>query len=271
MRALVLDGATAPDVADPNRGEVKAQGLELAFADFAQQCSADPRCPARPDPTRLLERLMAGATAAPLRNRDGRHLTPGWLIEAVFAGVNAPSLETQLDQGLADSDQRRDPSKLFGLADGLWGRGPNGRWTNELDAVMANSCDDAPQPPGWRPGGVPFDLAAFERDAARLSAISPHFGTFIRSGGGPCEHWTAVPDPIPVAHAAGAPPIVVIGTRGDPNTPLVWAQTMARQLSSGVLLVNPGEGHTAYFQRRCVEQVDPYLIDLEPPANNSTC
>ena len=39
------------------------------------------------------------------------------------------------------------------------------------------------------------------------------------------------------SHAPGAPPILVIGTRNDPATPLSWAQRLARELGSGVLLI----------------------------------
>jgi len=44
----------------------------------------------------------------------------------------------------------------------------------------------------------------------------------------------------------------------------VWAQALARQLSSGVLLTYNGDGHTAYERgSSCVDRaVDAYLISL---------
>ena len=49
--------------------------------------------------------------------------------------------------------------------------------------------------------------------------------------------------------AKGAPPIVVLGTTGDPATPYAWAQSLAGQLPGGVLLTLRGQGHTAYRTR----------------------
>ena len=50
--------------------------------------------------------------------------------------------------------------------------------------------------------------------------------------------------------APGAPPILVVGTTGDPATPYVWAKALARELDSGVLLTRVGDGHTAYGDSR---------------------
>ena len=54
--------------------------------------------------------------------------------------------------------------------------------------------------------------------------------------------------------APGAPPILVIGTTRDPATPYVWAQALAKQLSSGVLLTYVGDGHTAYLRHDSVRR-----------------
>jgi hypothetical protein len=66
---------------------------------------------------------------------------------------------------------------------------------------------------------------------------------------------------------------VVIGTTADPATPYQWAQALASELSSGVLLTHVGEGHTSLGQGSgCVDNVvATYLIDLTPPAKGSTC
>ena len=47
-------------------------------------------------------------------------------------------------------------------------------------------------------------------------------------------------------HATGAPPIVVIGTTRDPATPYAWAQGLARELDSGLLITRDGDGHTGF-------------------------
>ena len=72
--------------------------------------------------------------------------------------------------------------------------------------------------------------------------------------------------------ADGAPPLLVVGTTGDPATPYQWAQALAGELSSGVLLTRKGEGHTAYGDSVCIQRnVDDYLMSLKVPAADTTC
>jgi hypothetical protein len=66
--------------------------------------------------------------------------------------------------------------------------------------------------------------------------------------------------------------VLVIGTTGDPATPISGARHLAALLGSGDLLVWQGDGHTAYPKTKCVTaDVDEYLIDLKAPAADSTC
>jgi TAP-like protein len=71
---------------------------------------------------------------------------------------------------------------------------------------------------------------------------------------------------------AGAQPIVIVGTTGDPATPYAWAQALAKELRSAVLVTHEGEGHTAYLTNSCVEAaVDAYLVALTVPKDGSVC
>ena len=79
------------------------------------------------------------------------------------------------------------------------------------------------------------------------------------------------PAPGPV-RAAGASPILVIGTTRDPATPLAWAQSVARQLESGVLVTWDGDGHTANLRSGCVDGiVTAYVVSLKAPAGGAAC
>ena len=72
---------------------------------------------------------------------------------------------------------------------------------------------------------------------------------------------------------AGAAPILVVGTTGDPATPYEWAEALAGQLQSGVLLTYVGEGHIAYDEGDpCINQlVDAYFLTGAVPANDPVC
>ena len=90
----------------------------------------------------------------------------------------------------------------------------------------------------------------------------------------PIEVVWAVPaerTPAP-ASAKGAPPIIVVGSTGDPATPYAWAVSLAKELDSGVLITRQGEGHTGYDASICVKRaVDAYLLGVTVPKKPLTC
>jgi hypothetical protein len=109
--------------------------------------------------------------------------------------------------------------------------------------------------------------------AQRLAAISPRFGAAVANEVRACAYWpvpaTETTDPV---HAPGAPPIVVIGNRGDVATPYASAQKVAGMLEHGVLITYDGEGHTSYTKSPCVDAaVDAYLTDATVPAAGLEC
>ena len=104
---------------------------------------------------------------------------------------------------------------------------------------------------------------------ARMSS-----GEFFAYSGTLCAQW-----PVPAVggladySAKGAPPILVVGTTNDPATPYVWAQSLASELSSGVLLTHVGEGHGVYgLGNQCATSaVDDYFLDGTTPAAGTRC
>ena len=118
---------------------------------------------------------------------------------------------------------------------------------------MAVNCMDRP----W-----PRSLAAWRSAAATAAKAAPQFGAANIWGSLPCAYWP-VPAAAPVPlRAAGAPPILVVGTTRDPATPFRWAQALARDLKSGVLLGWNGDGHTAYLEgSSCVDTAVNQLPD----------
>ena len=70
----------------------------------------------------------------------------------------------------------------------------------------------------------------------------------------------------------GAGPIVVIGTTGDPATPLSSTELMADALDDGRLVVVEADQHTGYGVNQCInELVNDYLIELTAPADDTMC
>ncbi|MGH8966360.1 MAG: alpha/beta hydrolase, partial [Actinomycetes bacterium] len=170
-----------------------------------------------------------------------------------------------LRQALTQAMQKSDGTMLLGLADEMVERKPDGTYSNQADANMAINCVDKTNPP---------DLKTYGKSAAEAEKVAPRFGPFVVWGGLPCVYWPVQNEqqPKPIT-AKGAAPIVVIGTVRDPATPYKWAQSLAGQLASGVLLTFDGDGHTAYLQgNHCItEATDEYLITTDPPKDGTTC
>jgi TAP-like protein len=65
---------------------------------------------------------------------------------------------------------------------------------------------------------------------------------------------------------------VVIGTTGDPTTPLKSSAKMAETLEDGRLVVVDANRHGGYLGSSCAQDiVADYLVWLEPPADETTC
>ena len=59
---------------------------------------------------------------------------------------------------------------------------------------------------------------------------------------------------------------MVVGTTGDPATPLESTRAMAQALDDGRLVVVEADQHTGYNVNTCInEVVNDYLVDLVAP------
>jgi hypothetical protein len=66
---------------------------------------------------------------------------------------------------------------------------------------------------------------------------------------------------------------MVVGTTRDRATPLEWAEALADQLDSGVLVRRDGDGHTGYNAgNQCVDSaVESYLVSGKVPTGTVDC
>jgi hypothetical protein len=108
----------------------------------------------------------------------------------------------------------------------------------------------------------------------KFEEASPTFGAIFAYGLSSCAQWpvegTREPGELT---AEGAEPILVIGTTRDPATPLAWAESLAEQLESGVLVRRDGDGHTGYGAGNdCVDAaVEEYLVGGVVPEDTVDC
>jgi pimeloyl-ACP methyl ester carboxylesterase len=264
VRALVLDGAVDPKQGDVAASQTQAAGFEKAFDQFAGDCKVrNAACLIGPDPRSFVTRLMAEARQAPIPGGSGgRKATAGHVQLAIVSALYDRGDWAELESALADAGNGNS-SGLFTLADRYNERDPKGNYTNLTDANIAINCADTDEK-------VPD--ATVRRTLTQWRAKYPLFGPSLALGLLTCQQWTAPREPLPAVRAAGAPPLLVVGTVHDPATPYASAQVLARTLATGHLLTWQGEGHTAYPKTPCVTAaVNAYLISLKVPARNATC
>jgi hypothetical protein len=209
--------------------------------------------------------MIVRANSVPLANHlgTGQVADGALLLNGVAAALYSKSTWPYLKTGLAQAFGG-DGTVLVQLANLLLERNPDGTYSNLVDADTAISCVDRP----W-----PRSLAAWQAQAAAAGRVAPLFGPPNVWGNLPCAYWPVPPGPLPRIMAAGAPPILVVGTTRDPATPYRWARALAADLSSGVLLGWNGDGHTAYGEgSACVDQiVTAYLVSLTVPRGGTVC
>ena len=263
IRALVLDGAVDPEQGLVAGAETQAAGFERAFTNFAGWCSRTPaQCPIAPDARGALTDALAKAEVSPVRGDDGREATAGWVLLGVVASLYTQTSWAPLAKAL-QSLQAGDAEGIFDLADAYARRGPDGKYTNLFDANLAVNCADADDIP---------TVAQVRRLQGEWRTKYPLFGASLAIGLLPCVFWPTEHDPYPTGAAQGAPPILVVGTTGDPATPYENTQRLATMLGTGEVLTWEGEGHTAYPNTPCITTaVDGYLIDLTVPEEGLRC
>jgi pimeloyl-ACP methyl ester carboxylesterase len=273
VRALVLDGAVDPDAPSLRADITQAEGFTVAFRSFAAWCLAAAGCPlgegVSPGSVKTaaarLQAMIVRANSVPLASRlgTGQVADGALLLNGVAAALYSKSTWPALRAGLARAFDG-DGTVLVQLANLLLQRNADGTYSNLVDADTAISCVDRP----W-----PRSLAAWQAQAAAAGRAAPLFGPPNVWGNLPCAYWPVPSAPLPAITAAGAPPILVVGTTRDPATPYRSARALAADLTSGVLLGWNGDGHTAYGEgSSCVDTiVNAYLISLKVPRSGTFC
>ena len=265
---LVLDGAIDPSASDAEVTEAQAVGFERALRAYVEDCLSGDECPFDGSADAAMAevgRLLASVDASPLRGTDGRMVGADTLLTAIIYPLYSPDSWPYLSQML-ESVMFGDADLALSFADGYNGRNEDGTYRdNSTESFRAINClDDTYQ----------ADVAVMREKAASVAGAAPTIGPYFGFGDLSCVNWPYQSDrerePI---HAAGAAPILVIGTTGDPATPYDWAVELADQLESGVLVSYDGEGHTAYNKSNsCVnDTVESFLIDGTVPASDPLC
>ncbi|MDQ2727493.1 MAG: alpha/beta hydrolase [Actinomycetota bacterium] len=267
IRAMVLDGAIDPSQAALPFLQAQAAALDAQFRRFAAACEASAACPWRGgggpggDLVTAFESLLARVRQHPIPVGD-RTVGPSELLYGTIAGLYSTQSWPVIDQALADAE-RGNGTLMLAAFDQYVERSPTGTYANTFEAESAVNCLDGPAP-------SVDGIAAAEPGFAHAD---PVFGPLVLLGELSCSVWPVAPTSGPHRITApAAPPIVVIGSTGDPVTPYAGAQSLASQLTHGILLTRVGDGHTGYGASACVRNAaDAYLADLRLPPAGTSC
>ena len=267
VRRMVLDGAIDPSLSNKELSLGQAKGFETALRAYLQDCVDRGDCilgDTVEAGARRISQLLEQIDARPLPTNSDRQLTEGLALYGIILPLYLkeywPLLTIALRQALDGGGDR-----LLALADQYASRGPGGYTDNSTEALYAVNCLDHND---YIPSSqVPSHFDDFEK-------ASPTFGRIFAYGLSTCASWPVKSGSTTTAlDAAGAPPIVVVGTTRDPATPYEQAVTLAKQLESGVLVSRDGDGHTGFQQgNECVDgAIEGYLVGGDVPEDGLSC
>ncbi|MFH9435679.1 alpha/beta hydrolase [Streptomyces rochei] len=271
---LVLDGAMDPSLPARRLNLEQTAGFETAFQSFAKDCVKQPDCPLgdkNTTPDQVGKNLKAffddlDAEPIPAGDADGRRLTESLATTGVIAAMYDEGAWQQLRESLTSAIKEKDGAGLLVLSDSYYEREADGGYSNLMFANASVNCLDLPAAFST-PDEVREALPEFEK-------ASPVFGEGLAWSSLNCAYWPVEPTGEPHRiEAAGATPIVVVGTTRDPATPYRWAEALAGQLSSGRLLTYEGDGHTAYGRgSACIDSaINTYLLRGTAPEDGTRC
>lgn len=263
---LVLDGAVDVSLSSKELSLGQAAGFQRALTAYVDDCLADD-CylgTTRKEALNTIKGFLDDVDAEPLKVGD-RDLQIGNAFYGIVVTLYNDDYWPMLDSALGKA-LKGEGSELLRLADLYASRNPSGGYSdNSSEAIWAINCQDDPS---YTPvDRIPATFPEFRK-------ASPTFGDVFAWGMAGCEGYLG-PKPAkrkPIS-AAGADPMLVVGTTRDPATPYEWAEALAEQLDSALLVTRDGDGHTGYnMGSDCVDDViESYLIDGDVPDGDVDC
>lgn len=265
---MVLDGALDPSISNEELTSGQAVAFEKAIRAYVADCQQESSCPLGGNVdsgVQQIRDLINSVQETPRLAKDGRTVNATMFVSGLITPLYNDESWPALTQAL-EAAMTGDVGLMLRLADLGADRGIDGKYTsNSTFAFGAINCLDYP---------MESDTDAMRAEQRRLMQSSPTLGYFFAYGGTNCADWPHknVRTPAPVEYT-GDSTIVVIGTTGDPATPVEWAASLRKQLGNAALMTWQGEGHTAYGRANsCLEDaVDRYLVDGTVPADNTIC
>lgn len=272
VRAMVLDGALDPRLGTAERRVALHTQFQRSFDLMAASCAQrGSDCPLGTDPggaTAAFQDLVQPLLDEPVPAGDDRALDFAGATGAVTAGLYSSAQWPAVIDGITQLRSEGRGDLLLALADQAGGRTEDGRWDNQVEANFAINCMDEQR----RTPEEEAELRQQIEEVAPYGATGRPLTDVSRDA---CEAWPSEPTlEHPYAQDVdGLPPTLVISITGDAVTPYEAGVSLADSMGGAPLTVE-GEQHTVAQagSSACVNDVvTAYLVDLEVPAEDSTC
>ena len=275
IRTMALDGALGHSLSPVSLFADEAASYESSLNRFFAWCASTASCALHGrNVARLFDRLVARADRTPIpapgcgdghcrarvTGTDIRFQAQGQLLFKKPIPLIAPdgwnALALSLKAAAAGDATALSPALARSPAD-----------DNANGAPLAIECLDWPDPV--------HSLVDLKRLHLLGKTLAPHLA-------GASQSWTilagCIGRPAPVVnpphptHVVGTPRLLIVSATHDPSTPYVWAQQLASEIRSSVLLTRDGDGHTSYLvhgHSRTRDAIDHYLITRRTPPPNT--
>jgi len=265
---FILDGSVNPTPTDDSEYGDQGVSIQGALDRMLAWCDADSACPfGNGHARKAMDALFASLDKHPLSLTDGRTLNSTLAWTGIILTLYNRDYWDYAVQALDELARKKSGDLIALLADSYTDRNADGTFrSNIMQAFPAINCTDHP---------ASASISTYQTIYERFKDRAPDFAAGQAASGLLCGVWPSVNvDPLPaIVNGAGAPPILVVGTTGDPATPYAWSKAMASALESGVLLTYVGEGHTGVGGKsECIDSAAiTFLIDGTPPASGTRC
>ena len=259
---MVLDGATSVGTTSEVR---QSDGFERTLGAFATWC-AEENCPlgdSKKEVQSAIKDLLDSLDEEPIPG-GRRDLTQALATSGLIYALYSPAdTWPNLMMGLVSAIEDDDGTDLLRWADRYNQRDPDGEFGQFNASFPAIRCLDTTG------GGVKGALKEWKQVQKSAPTIGQYFGPDLICPTWPVESTGDLERPISYD---GDPPILILGTTGDPATPYEYAEQMHDALSSSRLVTLRAEGHLAFDQSECVQEiVVRHLVRDEAPKKDRTC
>jgi len=262
IRSMVLDGAVDVNATLTQQARQQAPAAERSLQHLLGTCGGVTPCPLGSDPQGYFQTVSRDLGTAAMGSANPP-VTDGDLDTATLLTLSVPAFTPSYLQALVAAHQGNGaPLRQLAL---LFATDING--ASLVDSLWAITCNDA----GSHPGPIAAGTLA-----RQLAAADPLIGGYAATYAlGGCVSWPAPHQPVANVHLTGAPPTLVVGNTGDPNTPLIGATHLAALFPKASQLTWNGWGHTWLLSGStdtCMQRdVTTYLLDGTLPAPRTVC